>query len=57
VSFIQYPNVFIGTSAYKVSRYPSELIEYMRGNKKHRILFGLTTLPGPEANVSPDLIV
>jgi predicted TIM-barrel fold metal-dependent hydrolase len=28
------------TSAYKVSRYPKELIDYMRGNARHRILFG-----------------
>ena len=37
---MKYPNVFIDTSAYKVSRYPSELVEYMRSNKRHRILFG-----------------
>jgi predicted TIM-barrel fold metal-dependent hydrolase len=37
---MKYPNVFIDTSAYKVSRYPSELVEYMRGNKRHRVLFG-----------------
>jgi uncharacterized protein len=27
---MKYPNVFIDTSAYKVSRYPSELVEYAR---------------------------
>ena len=37
---MKYPNVFIDTSAYKVSRYPSELVEYMRGNGRHRVLFG-----------------
>jgi predicted TIM-barrel fold metal-dependent hydrolase len=37
---MKYPNVFIDTSAYKVSRYPSELVEYMRGNRRHRVLFG-----------------
>ena len=36
----KYPNVFIDTSAYKVSRYPSDLVAYMRGNKTHRVLFG-----------------
>jgi hypothetical protein len=34
---MKYPNVVIDTSAYKVSRYPSELVEYMRGNKRHRV--------------------
>ena len=34
------PNVFIDTSAYKVGRYPKELVDYMRGSAKHRILFG-----------------
>jgi len=37
---MKYPNVFIDTSAYKVSRYPSGLVGYMRGNKRHRVLFG-----------------
>jgi predicted TIM-barrel fold metal-dependent hydrolase len=36
----EYPNVFIDTSAYKVSRYPKELVDYMRGSARHRILFG-----------------
>ena len=37
---MKYPNVFIDTSAYKASRYPHELVTYMRGNPKHRVLFG-----------------
>ena len=37
---MKYPNVFIDTSAYKVNGYPSELVEYMRGDKRHRVLFG-----------------
>jgi predicted TIM-barrel fold metal-dependent hydrolase len=37
---MKHPNVFIDTSAYKVSRYPSDLVDYMRGNKRHRVLFG-----------------
>ena len=36
----KYPNVFIDTSAYKVSRYPPDVVGYMRGNKRHRVLFG-----------------
>ena len=39
-SSVKYPNVFIDTSAYKVSRYPKELVDYMRGNARHRVLFG-----------------
>ena len=37
---MKYPNFFIDTSAYKASRYPSELVEYMHGNGRHRVLFG-----------------
>ncbi|WP_263641736.1 amidohydrolase family protein [Hypericibacter adhaerens] len=37
---MKYPNVFIDTSAYKVYRYPKELADYMRGNARHRVLFG-----------------
>jgi predicted TIM-barrel fold metal-dependent hydrolase len=37
---MKYPNVFIDTSAYKVSRYPKDLVDYMRGSKTHKVLFG-----------------
>jgi uncharacterized protein len=37
---IKYPNVFIDTSAYKVSRYPKELVDYMRRSNSHKVLFG-----------------
>ena len=37
---MKYPNVFIDTSAYKVSRYPKDLVEYMRGSNSHKVLFG-----------------
>ena len=37
---MKYPNVFIEGSAYKVTRYPGELVDYMRGNARHRVLFG-----------------
>lgn len=37
---MKYPNVFIDTSAYKVRRYPRDLIDYMQGNPRHRVLFG-----------------
>jgi predicted TIM-barrel fold metal-dependent hydrolase len=36
----KYPNVFIDTSAYKSSRYPRELVEYMKGHGKGKVLFG-----------------
>jgi predicted TIM-barrel fold metal-dependent hydrolase len=36
----KYPNVYIDTSAYKPSRYPRELVEYMRGRGRKKVLFG-----------------
>lgn len=36
----KYPNVYIDTSAYKASRFPAELVEYMRGHGKKKVLFG-----------------
>src|SRR5262245_22752138 len=36
----KYPNVYIDTSAYKVSRYPRELVEYLRGHGRRKVLFG-----------------
>lgn len=36
----KYPNVFIDTSAYTVRRYPSELMAYLRGHGRHKVLFG-----------------
>lgn len=36
----KYPNVFIDTSAYKASRYPRELVEYLRGHGRKKVLFG-----------------
>lgn len=36
----KYPNVYIDTSAYKASRYPRELVDYMRGHGKRKVLFG-----------------
>jgi predicted TIM-barrel fold metal-dependent hydrolase len=37
---MKYPNVFIDTSAYKVGRYPEDLVDYMRASKSHKVLFG-----------------
>lgn len=36
----KYPNVYIDTSAYKVSRYPEELIRFLRGRGREKVLFG-----------------
>lgn len=36
----KYPNVYIDTSAYKISRYPKELVDYLRGHGRTKVLFG-----------------
>ncbi|MAF66309.1 MAG: amidohydrolase [Planctomycetes bacterium] len=36
----KYPNVYIDTSAYKPSRYPPELVAYLRGHGRDKVLFG-----------------
>jgi uncharacterized protein len=36
----KYANVYIDTSAYKPSRYPPELVEYMRGSGRNKVMFG-----------------
>lgn len=36
----KYANVYIDTSAYKASRYPRELVEYLRGHGRRKVLFG-----------------
>ena len=36
----KYPNVYIDTSAYTVQRYPAELITYLRGHGRQKVLFG-----------------
>lgn len=36
----KYENVYIDTSAYKPKRYPAELVEYMKGHGKKKVLFG-----------------
>ena len=35
----KYPNVYIDTSAYTVRRYPPELVAYMRGNGRRKVMF------------------
>lgn len=36
----KYPNVYVDTSAYKATRYPAELAEYLRGHGRRKVLFG-----------------
>ena len=36
----KYTNVYIDTSAYKSSRYPRELVDYLRGHGRKKVLFG-----------------
>ncbi|MGW8376928.1 amidohydrolase family protein [Streptomyces sp. ODS28] len=36
----KHPNVFIDTSAYTARRYPPELVEYLRGRGRRKVLFG-----------------
>ena len=36
----KYPNVYIDTSAYKCARYPAELVAYLRGHGRQKVLFG-----------------
>ncbi len=35
----KYPNVYIDTSAYKPSRYPPELVRFMRGHGRKKVLW------------------
>jgi uncharacterized protein len=37
---MKHPNVYVDTSAYKATRYPRELAEYMRGPGTRKVLFG-----------------
>ena len=36
----KYPNVYIDTSAYVAHRYPGELVDYMRGHGRRKVMFG-----------------
>ncbi|HEY1633164.1 MAG TPA: amidohydrolase family protein [Acidimicrobiales bacterium] len=36
----KYPNVYIDTSAYVAHRYPPELVDYLRGHGRRKVLFG-----------------
>ena len=51
----KYPNVHIDTSAYKASRYPRELVGYLRGHGRHKVLFGSNHPAWPAADCLQDL--
>jgi predicted TIM-barrel fold metal-dependent hydrolase len=36
----KYPNVYIDTSAYLPKRYPPELVRYLQGSGRTKVLFG-----------------
>ncbi|MEM9467755.1 MAG: amidohydrolase family protein, partial [Actinomycetota bacterium] len=36
----KHPNVHIDTSAYTTNRYPAELVDYLKGRGKEKVLFG-----------------
>jgi predicted TIM-barrel fold metal-dependent hydrolase len=36
----KYPNVYIDTSAYVAHRYPAELVDYLRGHGRRKVMFG-----------------
>ena len=36
----KYPNVFVDTSAYTAARYPAELLAYLKGHGRSKVLFG-----------------
>lgn len=36
----KYENVYIDTSAYTARRYPAELVEYMKGRGRRKVMFG-----------------
>jgi len=46
----KYPNVYIDTSAYTVERYPPELVAYMKGHGRSKVLFGSNYPAWPPAH-------
>ena len=51
----KYPNVYIGTSACKASRYPRGLVEYLRGHGRRKVLFGSNHPAWPAVDCLRDL--
>jgi predicted TIM-barrel fold metal-dependent hydrolase len=46
----KYPGVHIDTSAYKASRYPADLVDYLRGHGRRKVLFGSNHPAWPAAD-------
>jgi uncharacterized protein len=46
----KYPNVYIDTSAYKVRRYPKDLVDYLRAHGRRKVLFGSNYPAWPAAD-------
>lgn len=36
----KHENLFINTAAYTARRYPAQLVDYLRSNGRHKVLFG-----------------
>ena len=36
----KFPNVYLDTSAYTAKRYPPEIVEYLRGRGRNKVMFG-----------------
>lgn len=51
----KYPNVYIDTSAYVVRRYPAELVTYLRGHGRKKVLFGSNHPAWPAVRCLEDL--
>jgi hypothetical protein len=50
----KYPNVYIDTSAYKVRRYPTELVDYLRAHGRRKVLFGSNSPAWPAEDCLQD---
>ncbi len=46
----KYPNVYIDTSAYVAERYPAEIVEFIRGHGRRKVMFGSNHPAWPAAD-------
>lgn len=51
----KYPNVYVDTSAYTARRYPPELVAYLKGHGRKKVLFGSNHPAWPAARCLEDL--
>jgi predicted TIM-barrel fold metal-dependent hydrolase len=47
--------MYSGTSAYQASRYPRDLVDYLRGHGRRKVLFGSSHPAWPAADCLKDL--